>query len=62
MGNIKKGICPVCGKERELAYFQFGVIKTTACCYCLERYLTSFVIPRLTYNNDDSSDVTLLKG
>jgi hypothetical protein len=53
---IKNGVCPCCGKDRELAYFQFGVIKSTMCVYCLQKYLEKAVIPRLAVNNDTSSD------
>lgn len=60
MATIKVGVCPSCGKERELAYFQFGVIKTTLCVYCLKKYLDNAVIPRLTRNNDTSDDDCLI--
>ena len=60
MATIKVGVCPSCGKERELAYFQFGVIKTTLCVYCLKKYLDNAVIPRLSRNNDTSDDNCLI--
>lgn len=53
---IKNGCCPCCGKERELAFFNFGVIKSTMCVYCLKKYLDKAVIPRLEVNNDTSTD------
>lgn len=56
MANIKSGVCPSCGKERELAYFQFGIIKSTMCVHCLNRYLEKCVIPRLLKNNNTSDD------
>lgn len=56
MATIKIGVCPSCGKDRELAYFQFGVIKSTMCVHCLKRYLDVSVIPRLIKNNNTSDD------
>lgn len=56
MATIKMGVCPSCGKDRELAYFQFGVIKSTMCVHCLKRYLDVSVIPRLIKNNNTSDD------
>ena len=56
MANIKTGVCPSCGKERELAYIKFGVIQSTMCPYCLEKYLSRCIIPRLRKNNDETSD------
>lgn len=61
MATIKTGVCPSCGKDRELAYFKFGVIQTTLCVYCLKRYLDSAVIPRLVKNSDTTDDNTLLR-
>ncbi len=60
MATIKKGICPSCGKERELAFFQFGVIKSTMCVHCLKRYLDVSVIPRFLKNNDTSDDECII--
>ena len=60
MSNIKIGVCPSCGKERELAFFQFGVIKTTICVYCLKKYLDYAVIPRLEKNNNSKDDDCLI--
>ena len=62
MATVKTGVCPSCGKDRELAYFQFGVIKSTMCCYCLKRYLDSAVIPRLLKNNCTTDDDCLISG
>lgn len=56
MATLKIGICPSCGKERELAFFHFGVVKSTMCVYCLKRYLDVSVIPRFLKNNDTSDD------
>lgn len=56
MANIKTGVCPSCGKERELAYIKFGVIQSTMCVYCLHKYLERSIIPRLQRNNDASTD------
>ncbi len=60
MANIKVGVCPSCGKERELAFFQLGIIKSTMCPYCLKRYLDSAVIPRLLKNNNTDDDECLI--
>ncbi len=60
MATIKTGVCPSCGKDRVLAYFQFGVIKSTMCVYCLNRYLNSAVIPRLAKNNSTDDDECLI--
>lgn len=60
MANIKTGVCPTCGKERELAYIKFGVIQSTMCVYCLSKYLDKFIIPRLRNNNDESTDKCLI--
>ena len=60
MATVKTGVCPSCGKERELAYFQFGVIKSTMCVHCLKRYLDSAVIPRLIKNNNTDDDRVLI--
>lgn len=60
MATVKTGICPCCGKERELAYFQLGVIKSTMCVYCLKKYLEVSVIPVLNRNNDTSTDNCLI--
>ena len=62
MAIVKTGICPSCGKERQLAYFQFGIIKSTMCVYCLKRYLDIAVIPRLTKNNDTTDDKCMIGG
>lgn len=62
MAIVKTGVCPSCGKDRELAYFQFGIIKSTLCVYCLKRYLDSSVIPRLLKNNNPDSDECLIGG
>lgn len=62
MANIKTGVCPSCGKDRELAYFQFGVIKSTMCVHCLKRYLDSAVIPRLVKNNNTDDDKCLIRS
>ena len=62
MANVKVGICPSCGKQRELSYFQFGVIKTTLCIHCLKRYIDNAVIPRMLKNNDPDSDQCLIVG
>ena len=62
MANIKTGVCPACGKDRELAFFKFGVIQTTLCVYCLKRYLDISVIPRLIKNSDPSDDVSFIIG
>ncbi|MCI5905458.1 MAG: hypothetical protein MRZ61_10005 [Oscillospiraceae bacterium] len=56
MANIKTGVCPSCGKERELAYIKFGVIQSTMCVYCLHKYLERCIIPRLRKNNDETTD------
>jgi len=60
MATVKTGVCPSCGKDRELAYFQFGVIKSTICVHCLKRYLDSAVIPRLLKNNNTNDDECLI--
>lgn len=60
MATVKTGVCPSCGKDRELAYFQFGVIKSTICVHCLKRYLDSAVIPRLLKNNNIDDDECLI--
>lgn len=62
MASIKKGICPSCGKDRELAFFQLGVIKSTMCVYCLERYLKNCVIPLMNNNNTVSENETMISG
>lgn len=56
MASIKAGICPTCGKERELAYIKLGVIQATMCVFCLERYLKVCVIPRFQHNNSSDDD------
>ncbi len=56
MANVKVGICPSCGKERELAYIKFGIIQSTMCPYCLSKYLDRCILPKLRYNNDDKTD------
>lgn len=60
MATVKTGVCPSCGKDRELAYFQFGIIKTTLCVYCLKRYLDTAVIPRLVKNSKTDDDNVLI--
>ena len=62
MATVKTGVCPCCGKDRELAYFQFGVIKTTMCIYCIKRYIDSAVIPHLKMNNSTDDDKCLIVG
>ena len=62
MATVKTGVCPSCGKDRELVYFQFGIIKSTMCVYCLKRYLDSAVIPRLLKNNNTDDDECLIVG
>lgn len=56
MATIKKGICPSCGKNRELSYFQFGIVKSTMCVHCLKRYLDLCVIPQFLENNKIDND------
>ena len=56
MANIKTGVCPTCGKERELAYIKFGVIQATMCPFCLHKYLAACVLPRIKESNDTSTD------
>lgn len=58
MAQIKKGICPSCGNNRELAYFKLGIVQSTMCVYCMERYLSRFIIPQLTKDNDVSEYTT----
>lgn len=60
MATVKTGVCPSCGKERELAFFQFGIIKSTMCVYCLKRYLDLAVIPRLVKNSKTDDDECLI--
>lgn len=62
MSNIKTGVCPTCGKERELAYIKFGVIQATMCPYCLQKYLDLCIIPRLRKNNDETTDNCQITG
>lgn len=62
MATIKTGVCPSCGKERELAYIKFGIIQATMCPFCLHRYLEKCILPRLTKNNDTSNDTCLIVG
>lgn len=62
MATIKTGVCPSCGKDRELAYFQFGVIKSTLCVHCLKKYLDNAVIPRLLKNNRTDDDKVMIAG
>lgn len=56
MANIKMGVCPTCGKDRELCYIKFGVIQATMCPYCLHKYLDVCILPRLKKNNDLEND------
>lgn len=58
MSNVKKGLCPSCGKERELAYIKFGIIQATMCPYCLSKYLDKCILPLLRKNNDETTDRT----
>ena len=60
MANIKIGLCPSCGKERQLSLFKFGVIQSTMCPYCLHAYLERCVLPRLNKNNDTSDDKPMI--
>lgn len=60
MATVKTGVCPSCGKDRELAYFQFGIIKSTMCVYCLKKYLDFSVIPRLIKNQRTDDDECLI--
>lgn len=60
MATVKTGVCPSCGKDRELAYFQFGVIKCTLCVHCLKRYIDMAVIPRLVKNQSTDDDNCLI--
>lgn len=62
MATIKTGVCPSCGKDRELAFFQFGIVKATMCVHCLKRYLDQAVIPRLLKNNNPDDDVCMISG
>ena len=62
MANIKIGLCPSCGKERQLSAFKFGVIQSTMCPYCLYAYLGRCVLPRLKQNNDISDDKAMIMG
>lgn len=62
MANIKQGLCPSCGKERPLASFAFGVIKTTLCLRCLSRYLDKVVIPNMLKNERTEDDTILIGG
>lgn len=62
MATIKTGVCPSCGKDRELAYFQFGIVKSTMCVHCLKRYLDQAVIPRLLKNNNPDDDLCMIGG
>lgn len=62
MSNVKEGICPSCTKERPLAVFHFGVIKTTICIHCLKRYLDQAVIPRMLKNNRTDDDESCMIG
>lgn len=62
MATIKTGVCPSCGKDRELAYFQFGVIKSTLCVHCLKKYLDNAVIPRLIKNSRTDDDKVMIAG
>ena len=62
MANLKVGICPSCGKERQLAMFKFGVIQSTMCPYCLYAYLDRCVLPRLDANNNTSDDKPMIMG
>lgn len=61
MSTIKTGFCPSCGKDRELAFFQFGVIKSTMCVFCLKRYLEDIVIPHLAKSYDISDEQSVIE-
>lgn len=56
MANIKTGVCPVCLCDRQLAKFEFGIVKTTICPHCLKKYLDSAILPSLVANNNYSED------
>ncbi len=56
MATIKTGVCPVCLKDRQLAKFEFGIVKSTLCPHCLKKYLDTAVIPRIVVNNNFSED------
>lgn len=56
MAKIEKGFCPTCLKQRELCEIKFGVIRSTLCTFCLERYLSTVVNPSLLKNNRTSDD------
>ena len=56
MASVKTGFCPSCGKDRPLAFFQFGIIKSTMCVYCLDIYLKKIVIPNLERSNRTDDD------
>ena len=60
MATVKTGVCPSCGKDRELAYFQFGIVKATMCVHCLKRYIDNAVIPRLLKNQNPDTDRVLI--
>lgn len=54
MATVKVGICPTCGKTRELVFIKFGIIQATMCPQCLLRYLQQCVLPSLKDTSDDS--------
>ena len=62
MANLKVGLCPSCGKERQLAYFKFGVVQATMCPFCMSAYLDRCVLPRLKSNNDMSQSMIMSGG
>lgn len=42
---IEEGSCPSCLKKRKLCDFRFGIIRSTICTFCLEKYLHSTLNP-----------------
>lgn len=59
MSSIKIGVCPFCLEDKQLAFFQFGVVKSTMCVYCLKRYIDKAVIPNMVKS---SVEDTILIG
>lgn len=62
MNSIKTGICPFCLEEKQLAFFQFGVIKSTMCPFCLKKYLDKAVIPNMQRASQPTNDIMLGVG
>jgi len=62
MNSIKTGICPFCLEEKQLAFFQFGVIKSTMCPFCLKKYLDKAVIPNMQRASQPTNDIMLEVG